>query len=282
MIRLNRVRTASIPERFRGAKRLANEKELVRAWRKHLADGAASFSYLESSMWKPAKAQLEIEAAEKCGFCEAPAKAVTHCDVEHFRPKSIYWWLGLCYDNYLLACEICNQKHKRDQYPAARPLKGPRVSAATQDARIDSIVNCFAPDPLNDDARHTLADFERELRAENPELISPYFEDPELFFRWEADDVLEEVAIAPRAGRGRAKTRAESTIQILGLDREQLRKVRYQFYRPLDGLCLGVKTPIPASLRAMYQKVLREAMEDKHAFAAMNRYLVRVIHGLTI
>jgi hypothetical protein len=282
MIRLTRVRTDTIPERFRGVGRIENEKRLIEAWRDHVAARAGSFAYLKSSMWKPAKAQLEAESANKCGFCEAPAAVVTPCDVEHFRPKSLYWWLGLCYDNYLLACDICNRKYKGNQYPVEKRLKGPPVTATTTAARIVQIVNSFAPDPLDENADYRLSQFEQELRAENPELISPYFEDPEPFFRWEADETLGEVAIAPRKTRGPEKTRAESTIRILGLDRVKLRQARYQFYRPLDDLCLGVKAEIPPDLRARYEMTLRRAMEDKHTFAAMNRYVIRTIHGLTI
>lgn len=45
---------------------------------------------------------------EKCAFCEQKAEVLA---VEHFRPKSIYYWLAYSWDNLLLACQKCNS-HK--------------------------------------------------------------------------------------------------------------------------------------------------------------------------
>jgi hypothetical protein len=283
MIRLTRQRTTAIPARYRGADRIGHEEALLTARRDQLAAGEGSLGFLKSSMWKPAKARLEAETAGKCGYCEAFARNVAHCDVEHIRPKSIYWWLGLCFDNYVLSCQICNQApNKLDQYPVTRLLAEPAIRADTPAARIAALANTIAPDPLNDDAQLTFAEFERQLRRENPDLIHPYAEDPEPFFVWNVDSVLREVSIAPRAARGRAKARAASTIQILGLNRPELLRNRHTTYQPVDTLCQGVRAAIPAALRATFEQSLREAMADNHPYAAMNRYVIRVIHGLTI
>jgi hypothetical protein len=94
MIQLQRVRTAkAIPAAFRGDKRRLREIELLKARRKSLQAGEKLD--LESSLWKPAKEQLLRETGDKCGYCEASASTVCHCDVEHIRPKAIYWWLAL-------------------------------------------------------------------------------------------------------------------------------------------------------------------------------------------
>ena len=86
MIRLQRVRTAkAIPAAFRGVKRRQRERELLQAKRESLR--TAEKLELSSALWKPAKKQLLKETGDKCGYCEASASTVCHCDVEHIRPS---------------------------------------------------------------------------------------------------------------------------------------------------------------------------------------------------
>lgn len=42
----------------------------------------------------------------KCAFCE---QKIEQYHVEHYRPKSIYYWLAFSWDNLLLSCPTCNQ-----------------------------------------------------------------------------------------------------------------------------------------------------------------------------
>jgi len=70
----------------------------------------------------------------KCAFCESKVAAVAYGDVEHFRPKAGYqqrrtdklkkpgyYWLAYEWPNLLYVCPICNQKHKGNLFPLARP-----------------------------------------------------------------------------------------------------------------------------------------------------------------
>lgn len=41
----------------------------------------------------------------KCAYCE---QKVEQYNVEHYRPKSIYYWLAFSWDNLILACPYCN------------------------------------------------------------------------------------------------------------------------------------------------------------------------------
>jgi len=54
------------------------------------------------------KAALETIYRKKCAFCE---QRVEQFHVEHYRPKTRYYWLAFSWDNLLLACPTCNQ-HK--------------------------------------------------------------------------------------------------------------------------------------------------------------------------
>jgi len=62
------------------------------------------------------KQKLKEIYADKCVFCEQ--KVITCVDnrmqdctstVEHYRPKSSYYWLAFSWDNLLLCCNKCNQ-----------------------------------------------------------------------------------------------------------------------------------------------------------------------------
>ncbi len=282
MIQLHRIRSTAIPTRFRGAQRITHERELLTARRDHLATAGSKFDFLKGSMWGPSKPQLEIEAQDKCGYCEASAKATAHCDVEHIRPKSVYWWLALCYDNYVLACQICNQSNKGDQYPVVAALVGPALLGTTTDTQINGLSNTFAPDPLHDDATHKFSAFQTALRGEDPDLINPYHENPETFFVWAADAVLAEVEVRPAATGGRDRARAISTIAILGLNREELRRLRFDTYRSINALCLALIQGLTDPIKTAVEDAVRKTLEDRHAFAAMNRHLVRQIHGLPL
>lgn len=282
MIRLERRRTEAIPARFRGAGRIESAAELLRARREYIAANEAKFSYLRSGLWSPAKPQLKAESSGKCGYCESLASPTAHCDVEHIRPKDIYWWLALCFDNYVYSCQICNQSFKRANYPVARALRPPTLTASTTNTRIAAMADAIAPDPRHDDSALPLARFLMQLQREQPDLICPYYEDPEPYFRWRADETALEVEIEPRAARGRPRVRAERTIEILGLNRNDLLTARYHTYLVVNTLCKTHALPETAAVRPSIEETLRSTMADDYAFAAMNRYVIRVIHGLTI
>jgi len=112
--------------------------------------------------WSAFKDQLSLAQRRKCAFCEGFAIGQGFGDVEHYAPKAEiealddtdpttwgverdnlanvlgrkpkpvsetgYWWLAYDWDNYILACTICNQQWKR----AIFPIKEPRAAAPTR------------------------------------------------------------------------------------------------------------------------------------------------------
>src|SRR5215213_1876163 len=191
MVRLERIRTKkAVPAAFRGAKRI--ERALT------LLVPAGSDREVDSKYWKGAKTQLKAEASGKCAYCEAPTAVVAHGDVEHFRPKSVYWWLAYCYDNYLFSCQICNQSFKKDEFPLedpARRLAPPAPSANATPAELREFVRRFAPDPLDDADGMSWSAFRSQLSDEGASLLDPYVDDPEPHFAWGADAALQEVSL---------------------------------------------------------------------------------------
>ena len=63
--------------------------------------------------------QLLKDQHYKCAFCEARIPR-QYNDVEHFRPKTRYYWLGHKWENLLYSCPICNRSYKRIEFPLAQ------------------------------------------------------------------------------------------------------------------------------------------------------------------
>jgi hypothetical protein len=53
----------------------------------------------------------------KCCYCEKLEEQAKYRDVEHYRPKSAYWWLAWTWENLLFACMDCNREQKKDRFP---------------------------------------------------------------------------------------------------------------------------------------------------------------------
>ena len=56
-----------------------------------------------------------------CAYCDRELPGTDRGDVDHFRPKNIYWWLAYQFDNYLLACSACNSSYKIKRFPILPP-----------------------------------------------------------------------------------------------------------------------------------------------------------------
>lgn len=239
MICLRRSRSKTdIHTNFHAEKKRTFEKELLINQRR-IRRGEIQKHTFNSNRWKPAKEQLFAETGGKCAYCEAPTSPVAFGDVEHYRPKSTYWWLAYCYDNYLASCQLCNQRFKKDDFPIQnRKMQAPIIKRNTTDNFITTQVGTIAPDPL--DAAQVSA-FVRLHQEERPLLLNPYFDDPAEYFAWRADDVLREVEITANSENQQVEivvntenpdveTIAAASIQYYGLNRMELRVGRYNIY----------------------------------------------------
>lgn len=71
----------------------------------------------------------------KCCYCEKLEEQAKYRDVEHYRPKSVYWWLTWTWENLLFSCLECNRDGKRDSFPLALgsvPLVAEQVPPGTE------------------------------------------------------------------------------------------------------------------------------------------------------
>jgi hypothetical protein len=227
----------------------------------------------DSAQWKPAKAALKQDTYGKCAYCEAPTSVVAHGDVEHFRPKSIYWWLAFCFDNYLYSCQICNQSFKGDNFPVFGVQQAaPEMPAALpQGEMLETLLGQLTHDPqfLSD------ATLQERWGPEEAHLVHPYLEDPARLFRYEVDGANEEIWIRS-AGSERADRAMEASERYLGLNREELRRERFIMYAPLAAFGQILAVPeLPSLARERSEAEILRMQAPSEPYAGMQRFFAR-------
>ena len=101
--------------------------------REHDSDSNTAKNFrFHSSIYaaKSVKTALQKAQHDKCAFCESKFSHIAYGDVEHFRPKAGYrqnpddplirpgyYWLAYAWDNLLVSCQLCNQRHKANHFP---------------------------------------------------------------------------------------------------------------------------------------------------------------------
>lgn len=271
MIRLTRLRTATgLPRDFTGARLLEKHQDLVTRFFSGQVEPPIKWT---SSKWKSAKKRLKFETSGKCAYCEASTDVVAHGDVEHFRPKSTYWWLAYDFDNYVFACQICNQVYKGDNFPiSGQRLGSPLLpNAPPADAQLTQLVQSLVRDVTSTTDEELVALW----GAEDADLIHPYLEDPSGLLTYEADDANREVWI--RSGAGSRAARAhDAAVKFLGLNREELLRLRYEQLEILRVFKLSFDEPrisdgTKETIRAKFDEMSRPA----YPFAGLNRFFLR-------
>ncbi len=269
MIRLFRERTISaIPVSFRGQKRIDKALTLLLK---------AAGTEFDSGYWKKAKNQLKKESHGKCAYCEASTAVVAHGDVEHFRPKSKYWWLAYCYDNYLFSCQLCNQSFKGNEFPLGDEtlmFAAPVLAATATDAAKIKLVTEMSPDPLDLLDAALLAKYETLCRNEGATLINPYLDDPEEHFKWEVNALSRKVSISEKTAA--SKPFFEAADKFYGLNREDLKLERGRIYRILSAFARSLNSnQLDAQLEQEIKDEIQAMIEPDALFAGMCRYFVR-------
>lgn len=267
MIGLQRRRD-KIPKAFQQPALLKAALKLIDIYYAGAASGKFAF---ESSAWKPAKTALKGETGGKCAYCEAPTDTVAHGDVEHFRPKSVYWWLALCFDNYLYSCQICNQTYKGDNFPvgsariAAPAMPPDKPSGPALDALAATLIMDAAV--LTDVAVNAL------WIAEDADLPHPCLEDPSGLFAYDVDVANAEIVIRS-AGGARADRAVDGAIRFLGLNRDELKRERYVNYLALAAFKAILDTQPTAQVRQIAEQEILRMQRRTEPFAGMRRYFV--------
>ncbi|MFN8395328.1 MAG: HNH endonuclease [Bacteroidia bacterium] len=197
---------------------------------------------------KDTEAALDAIYHGKCAYCE---QRVEGWQVEHYRPKSVYYWLAFSWDNLLAACPACNT-NKLDKF-VCECEEGVQV-------RVDH-------PPFEWAEIHDLLSKYDEI--ENPKLIHP-----------EVDDLVSTM-IFERDGSVRSdNVRMEYTIQTCGLDRTYLnderRKILEDFRKDIKGEFLKVSQNEQVLLvRVALEKFKAIADDPRAEFTAFRRFMLR-------
>jgi hypothetical protein len=271
MIALKRIRTEqAIDAKYRGADKREKDKELLLAQRDFLNDNDKPVEF-KSIFWKKAKTQLKKESKGKCAYCEANTEVVAHGDVEHYRPKSIYWWLAYTYDNYLFACQICNQSYKSNNFPIdANLYPEPNIVSTTTNRKIEQLVGNISPDPIDITQKYTLEKYLEIHKAEVALLLNPYFDDPETYFAYEPDDMTEEVKIVPTKPKYSKYIKAAE--DFYGINRIELKNVRYSVFTKFRAFKMAYGELTDGAVKIEVKKQIQDMLSNKYLFAGMNRY----------
>ena len=270
MILLTRTRDNTISDQFFGAKLIAASLKLVKEEKKR-KNGQIEKHEFDAKIWGKAKPQLLVESNDKCAYCETPTAVVDFGDVEHYRPKSLYWWLAYCLDNYLVSCAICNQKFKSNKFPKLeRKLAAPSVPKTASHAKIKDIADKLVPDPLVEAAVDAFLELHE---TEVPLLVNPYIDEPADYFAWHADRTIQEVDLIPGSGSELAQECVDAAKAVYGLDRPQLRRNRYHTFESFfnDKLTLE-DAGISAATRSRLEASIQRMQTDAHPYAGMIRF----------
>ncbi len=276
MITLTRLRTtASIKAKYRGAGKRAKDLELLKAQKDKLNSIINTISF-DSTFWKLAKTQLKKESFEKCAYCEANTAVVAHGDVEHYRPKSVYWWLAYTYDNYLYACQICNQIYKSDNFPInGVQFSAPSVRNDSSVQELESMAGKISPDPININRLYTLQTFLKNHQLETALLINPYFDNPADYIAYKADDIIKEVKIIPKnVGQ---KPYIKAMEDYYGINRVELANFRFQTYREFRIYKKTLLQEIDTDFKNEVLAQIEFMKSDKAIFAGMIRYFDSIL-----
>jgi len=251
MIRLQR--------RGRTPRSLSSAK--VKALQSQLAAKVEAGERLTSRDFKPYWSESDVREAlhamhrGKCCYCERKRDIRRESDIEHFRPKagvkerddhSGYWWLAYNWKNYLFACKCCNQTHKKTRFPVR-----------------DETTRAMGP---ND----SIAD-------ECPCLIDPSAEDPEDHISYEWSTAYK-VYVKAVGGPNDNNCRGEETIQIVGLNRQELMSERAGILDELEVIAAmmiaGEYHGNPLLISRAKERI-REATSSDRKFTAFRRAYFR-------
>ena len=186
----------------------------------------------------------------KCAFCE---QRIEQFDVEHFRPKSIYYWLAFSWDNLLFACSTCNT-HKLNHFETLQN----KATYQTQD--LDNI--------------HELA--EKYNTQENCQFIHPELEDAEPYLIFEKNGKISS-----------NHRKVKYTLTTCKLDRRELNDERKRIW---DDLVKKVndrllkrdfekdeekKKEILIAIRTLLENFKEDAQNPDNEFLAFRRFCVK-------
>lgn len=176
---------------------------------------------------RPVKQQLRALFGFKCAYCESDYAAVGPMEVEHYRPKNAYlkedatlsargyYWLAAEWSNLLPSCADCNRERMQVRRASDGKIMVSKSGKANKFPLVKGTPRAMRPN------QHT---------NETPLLLDPCGRtDPSKYLVFGDDGTI-------HAATNRAEANAPkgaSTIEVCGLDREDLRRARKAWLKSL-------------------------------------------------
>ncbi len=195
---------------------------------------------------KDTKESLKKLYNQKCAFCEQQIAVcidteLNDCSstVEHYRPKSIYYWLAYSWDNLLWCCHRCNQNKSN--------------SFKVESKRVEHNVKFK-------DNIHSSATIYHSI--ENPKIIHP-----------ELESILNKLSFVDGIIDS-SDSRVKYTIQTCELDRDDLNEKRLAI---LENFVTEAKkrNRLNKSYNDILDNLKKDFMSEKSEFRALKYWMLR-------
>lgn len=142
------------PSPLDGDERIARAQARVRAQ----AQAQETLKF-QPELWREHRDVLLAAQHGKCGYCERrfPENDGWIPIVDHYAPKSVFWWRAYCWENWVLCCGSCS-KAKHDYFPERTGVSSsvestrewcvhPRPELQPEDEYLPALLNPFDDDP---------------------------------------------------------------------------------------------------------------------------------------
>jgi uncharacterized protein (TIGR02646 family) len=190
---------------------------------------------------KEVKNKLMQIFQNKCAFCECDTSAGAAYDIEHFRPKFIYYWLCYEWTNLLLSCQVCNRYYKQTHFPLE--MEAYRVKTHPMKKGVLDKAACHIGSPT--------------LASEKPLLLHPAIDLPNQHLRF-----LKTGTMVGLTEKGRI------SIEKYGLNRDELVLVRKEILLNIQEIILSEyeeNEPSEARIKKEIKKILKSLTNHKNA-----------------
>lgn len=193
------------------------------------------------------KEKLERLYQFKCAYCEFN---VEQGQVEHYRPKTKYYWLAYSWDNLLFGCPTCNQFKMTDFEITGQEVEPPKITDDLSDINIWSS--------------------QRYDGQEKPKLLNP-----------ERDELKDRFLFDIQGNvKGNKDSRADYTIETCRLNRDVLvderRKIIEDFRKEVaaEFLISKDKEDSKEIIASLVRAFERKATDESNTFTAFRKAAV--------
>lgn len=247
MIKVNKDLT-DIPASLNSKTTCRRREEIIESGR-YPSEGRYDSRYKQDDV----KAALEKIYHNKCAYCEKNV-GDSFYHIEHYRPKSSYYWLAYSWDNLLLCCDKCNV-YKRRKFEIAG-------EKACFDDKVLEII-------------HELAD--RYNATERPMMVHPEIEEVGSLLEFRRSGMIES-----------RDERVRYTIGVCRIDRKSANERRKKI---LDDLlkryrCRAYEFLVSRSvensgaIKALIEDFIRDSQDRSNEYLAFRRWVVRNLREL--